>query len=99
MKRIAALASLFAIGLAGCATGGDPAAVAARQCGDFARQEGARLVGVDGVDATSEGDANFKVKMQVEDALSRRVKAECLFSSAGNKTRWASPLPSGFVKI
>jgi hypothetical protein len=99
MKHIAIVAALAAAGLAGCATGGDPASVAARECGYFARVEGARLVGVDGVDTVSEGDANYKVRLRVEDAMSRKVNAECLYSSASNKARWATPLPNGFARI
>jgi len=102
MKSIATTVSLVAIGvsvLAGCATGGDPAAVAARQCGYFAGVEGARLIGVDGVDAVSDGDANYKVRMRIEDGMSRRTSAECLYSSVSNKARWATPLPNGFVRI
>ena len=102
MKTIAALASLAAIGiggLAGCATGGDPAAVAARECGYFARVEGARLIDVTGVDAVSTGDANYKVRMRVEDGLTRRISAECLYSSASNTARWAEPLPKEFKRI
>jgi hypothetical protein len=99
MRHIVLVAALAAAGLAGCATGGDPASVAARECGYFARMEGANLLGVDGVDPVSEGDANYKVRMRVEDALSRRMNAACLYSSASNKARWASPLPSGFARI
>jgi len=99
MKRIAALASLVAVAVAGCATSGDPGEVAARECGYFARVEGARVVGVEGVDAVSEGDANYKVRLQLEDGMSRRTSASCLYSSVGNKARWATPLPSGFVRI
>lgn len=99
MRHIVLVAALAAAGLAGCATGGDPANVAARECGYFARIEGARLVGVDGVDAVSEGDANYKVRLRVEDAMSRRTNAECLYSSASNKARWAAPLPDGFARI
>jgi hypothetical protein len=99
MKRIAALASIVAVAVAGCATSGDPGEVAARECGYFARAEGARVIGVDGVDAVSEGDANYKVRLKVEDGMSRRTTAACLYSSAGNKARWAEPLPSGFIRI
>lgn len=99
MRQIVLVTALAAAGLAGCATGGDPANVAARECGYFARIEGARLVGVDGVDAVSEGDANYKVRLRVEDAMSRRTNAECLYSSASNKARWAAPLPNGFARI
>lgn len=94
MKRVAMLAMLAAIGLAGCATGGDPGAVAARECGYFARVEGARVVDVESVDAVSNG---FKVRMKVEDGLSRRTSAECLYASS--KASWVSPLPNGFQKI
>lgn len=98
MRRIAMLAGIT-VGLAGCATGGDPAAVAQRECGYLAQNDGARLVRVDGVDAVSDGDANFKVKMVVEDALSRQTSAECLYSSASNKARWAAPLPARFNRV
>lgn len=93
------LVSIAAVGLVGCATSGDPAAVATRECGYFARVEGARVLDVEGVDAVSSADANYKVRMRLEDGLSRRTSAECLYSSASNKARWASPLPSGFVRI
>ena len=99
MKRVATLVSIAAIGLAGCATGGDPAAVAARECGYFARVEGARVVNVEGVDAASDADANYKVRLRVEDGMSRRTSAACLYSSVSNKARWAAPLPEGFVRI
>ena len=100
MKRIAALVTLAALGaggLAGCATGGDAATVAARQCGYFARVEGARLLGVDGVETAADGD--YKVKLQIEDGMSRRTNAECLYSSTSKQARWAAPLPNGFVRI
>src|SRR5215470_13427278 len=96
MLRIAMLAGIVIAGVSGCATGGDPAAAAQRECGYLAQNEGARLVSVDGVDAVSEGDANFKVKMLLEDSLARRANAECLYSSASNKARWAAPLPASF---
>jgi hypothetical protein len=99
MRNTILVVALGAAAIAGCATGGDPAAVAARQCGHFARSEGARLVGVDSVDPVSDGDANFKVRLSVEDALARKMSMSCLYSSAGNKTRWESPLPSGFFRL
>src|SRR5262245_7815363 len=99
MLRIAIPTALMAIGLAGCATSGDPAAVAERECGFLAKNDGARLVRVDGIDPVTEGDANFKVKMLLEDALQRQTNAECLYSSAGNKARWASPLPARFMRV
>jgi len=103
MKRIAALASMVSIGIAGvaaCATGGDPgAAVAERQCSNFANVEGARLVDVQSVEPVSGGDANFKVKMRVEDGMTRRITAECLYSSASNKAWWATPLPEHFKRV
>ncbi|HUL66335.1 MAG TPA: hypothetical protein VLW55_17180 [Burkholderiaceae bacterium] len=98
MLRIAIPTTLMAIALAGCATSGDPAAVAERECGFLAKNDGARLVRVDGIDAVTESDANFKVKMLLEDALARQTNAECLYSSASNKARWASPLPSRFMR-
>lgn len=99
MRPIILAAAIAASTLAGCATGSDPARLAERECGNFARIEGARLVGVDGVDATAQGDANYKVRMKVEDALSRRINAECLYSSATRTARWAEPLPKGFERI
>ena len=99
MKRMTTLVSFAAIVLAGCATGGDPASMAARECGNFARVEGTRLLDVEGVEPVSDGDANFKVKLRVEDGMSRRTTAECLYSSVSNKARWAAPLPNGFVRI
>jgi len=100
MKSVVALASLVVIGVAGCAaTSGDPATVAVRECGYFARAEGARVLGVDGVDAVADGDANYKVRMQLEDKVARRMPAECLYSSVSNKTRWQNPLPSGFMRL
>ena len=101
MKRIAIATSLLVIGLAGCASTGssDPAAMAARGCEDFARGEGARPVSVEGVDTVSDGDANYKVRMRVEDRVSRKVSAECLYSSTSNRARWATPLPEGFARI
>lgn len=95
MKTIVTLASVAVIGLAACATGGgDPSSVAARECGYFARAEGAHVVGVEGVEAVGDG---FKVRLKVEDALARRANAECLYSA--NKASWAAPLPNGFAKI
>jgi len=99
MLRIAIPTVLMAIGLAGCATSGaDPAAVAERECGYLAKNDGARLVRVDGIDAVTEGDANFKVKMLLEDTLARQTNAECLYSSVSNKARWAMPLPPSFLR-
>jgi hypothetical protein len=98
MKRVVWLASLGAVSILGCATGaGDPSSQAARACSDFARLEGTRLVGVDGVEPA--GGADFRVRLRVEDGLSRRLNAECLYSASANQARWVSPLPSGFVKI
>ena len=102
MKQIAVIASMVAMGiagLAGCATGGDPAAVAERQCSNFANVEGARLVDVQSIEPVSEADANFKVRMRVEDGLTRRMTAECLYSSTSNKARWATPLPAEFKRV
>jgi len=68
MKRIAALASFVAVAVAGCATSGEPGEVAARECGYFARVEGARVIGVEGVDAVYEGDAKLQGPgLQLED--------------------------------
>jgi hypothetical protein len=99
MRRIAVLAGIMIVGVTGCATNGDPAASAERECGYLAKNDGARLVRVDGVDAVSDGDANFKVKMLVEDGLERRANAECLYSSASNKAWWAAPLPASFRRV
>ena len=103
MKQNAVIASMVAVsvaGLAGCATGGgDPAAVAERQCSNFANVEGARLVDVQSIEPVSDGDANFKVRMRVEDGLTRRMTAECLYSSTSNKARWATPLPAEFKRV
>lgn len=99
MRHILIAATIAASTLAGCATPNDPARLAERECGNFARIEGARLVGVEGVDAVTQGDANYKVRMKVEDALSRRLNAECLYSSSTKTARWAAPLPKGFERI
>ncbi len=99
MRHIMITAAIAAATLAGCATGNDPARMAERECGNFARVEGARLVGVEGVDTVSQGDANYKVRMKVEDALSRRINAECLYSSSTKTARWSEPLPKGFERI
>lgn len=99
MKLTALLLSLAALGLAACATAtGDPAAMASRQCGNFARAEGARLVGVQAVEPAG-GQSSYRVKLSVEDGLNRRITAECMYDVAGNTARWASPLPAGFVRL
>jgi hypothetical protein len=95
MKGLVLAALSAAFGLSACATGGDPAAVATRECRYFARAEGARLLDVQGVEPVADG---FKVKMRVEDGMSRKANAECVYSSANSKASWVQPLPAGFVR-
>lgn len=100
MKRKATFALLAAVILAACATGAsDPVAVAARECGNFACVEGTRLIGVDAVEPASGGESGYRVRMRVEDGLSRRISAECMYTAANNTVRWAVPLPAGFVRL
>jgi hypothetical protein len=97
--RMGTVVAMAIAALAGCATSGDPATVAERQCGYFANVEGARLVDVKAVEPVAQGDADFKVTMRVEDGLTRRMTAECLYSSSTNKARWATPLPPEFKRV
>ena len=80
--------------LASCAqmTGGY--SPAEQQCINLARNDGLRIVRVDGVDAAG-GSQN--VRLRLEDSLGRGFNATCSAPSAG-QARWAEPLPRNAVR-
>jgi hypothetical protein len=92
MRHGLAIATAAAVLLSACATNtGSPQAMAEQQCSALVRQEGLRLLQVNGMDA--QADKGQVVKMRVEDALGRRFDATCAVASDG-AARWAQPLPS-----
>ena len=64
------------------------------QCVNFARNEGLRVVQVDGVDSASGGQ---NVRLRLEDTLGRRFGATCAVASGGG-ARWTQPLPTNAVR-
>lgn len=89
--RLTALIAVAA--LASCASmAGDSSAE--QQCVNFARNEGLKVVRVDGIDAAGSGQ---NVRLRLEDSLGRGFNATCGFAS-GSGARWAQPLPSNAVR-
>lgn len=89
------IAPLAAAVLASCAstmTGGSSSAE--QQCVNFARNEGLKVVRVDGVDAAGSGQ---NVRLRLEDSLGRGFNATCASAAAG-QARWMQPLPSNVVR-
>ncbi len=67
---------------------------AEEQCVNFARNEGLRVIRVDGIDAASSGQ---NVRLRLEDSLGRGFFATCSSAAAG-QARWTQPLPSNAVR-
>ena len=93
--KITLITPLAVVALASCSQtmmAGNSSAEA--QCVNFARNEGLRVVRVDGVD-TAGSEQN--VRMRLEDTLGRGFNATCSSAAAG-QARWAQPLPSNAVR-
>lgn len=67
---------------------------AEQQCVNFARNEGLKVVRVDGIDAAGGGQ---NVRLRLEDNLGRGFNATCGVASTGG-ARWMQPLPSNAVR-
>ncbi len=80
--------------LASCAQMTAGSSSAEQQCVNFARNEGLRVVRVDGVDAAGGGQ---NVRLRLEDKLGRGFSATCSSASTG-EARWAAPLPANTVR-
>jgi hypothetical protein len=92
MRLGMSIATAAALLLSACATStGTPQAMAEQQCSALVRQEGLRLLQVNGME--TQADKGQVVKMRVEDALGRRFDASCAVAANGG-ARWAEPLPS-----
>ena len=88
-------ALIAAAALVGCAQSMMAGSSSAEsQCVNFARNEGLRVVQVDGVDSASGGQ---NVRLRLEDTLGRRFAATCAVASGGG-TRWTQPLPTNAVR-
>ncbi|MGZ8993461.1 MAG: hypothetical protein ACXW16_05535 [Burkholderiaceae bacterium] len=88
------IAPLAAAVVAGCASTMAGASSAEEQCVYFARNEGLKVVRVDGVDGAGSGK---NVRLRLEDALGRGFTATCASSAAG-QARWVQPLPANVVR-
>jgi hypothetical protein len=80
--------------LAGCAQMTGSYSSAEQQCINLARNDGLRLVRVEGVDTAGGGQ---NVRLRLEDSLGRGFNATCSSASAG-QARWAEPLPRNAVR-
>lgn len=87
LVAVAALASCAQTMMAGSSS-------AEAQCSNFARNEGLKVIQVDGIDAAGSGQ---NVRLRVEDNLGRRFNATCAFAS-GQPMRWTQPLPANAVR-
>ncbi len=67
---------------------------AEEQCVNFARNEGLRVIRVDGIDAAGSGQ---NVRLRLEDSLGRGFIATCSSAAAG-QARWTQPLPSNAAR-
>ena len=88
------IAPLAAAVLASCASTMPGNSSAEQQCVNFARNEGLKVVRVDGVDAAGGGQ---NVRLRLEDSLGRGFNATCASATAG-QARWMQPLPSNVVR-
>lgn len=88
------IAPLAAAVLASCASTVPGNSSAEQQCVYFARNEGLKVVRVDGVDASGSGQ---NVRLRLEDSLGRGFNATCASTTAG-QARWVQPLPSNVVR-
>jgi len=86
------IAPLSVAVLASCASTMPGNSSAEQQCVNFARNEGLKVVRVDGVDA-----AGSTVRLRLEDSLGRGFNATCASATAG-QARWMQPLPSNVVR-
>lgn len=64
------------------------------QCVNFARNEGLRVIRVDGIDAAGTGQ---NVRLRLEDSLGRGFNATCSSAAAG-QARWTQPLPLNAIR-
>jgi len=80
--------------VAGCAAMTTGNSSAEQQCVNFARNEGLRVIRVEGVDAAGSGQ---NVRLRLEDTLGRAFDATCASATAG-QARWMQPLPSNVVR-
>ncbi len=87
------IAPLAAAVLASCASTTPGNSSAEQQCVYFARNEGLKVIRVDGVDAAGGGQ---NVRLRLEDSLGRGFNATC--ASAAGQARWMQPLPSNVVR-
>ena len=87
------IAPLAVAALASCAqmAGSSSAEV---QCVNFARNEGLKVVRVDGIDAAGSGQ---NVRLRLEDSLGRGFNATCNSAAAG-QANWTQPLPTNAVR-
>ena len=88
------IAPLSAAVLAGCASTMSGNSSVEQQCVYFARNEGLKVVRVDGVEAAGSGQ---NVRLRLEDSLGRGFNATCTSATAG-QARWVQPLPSNVVR-
>lgn len=88
------IAPLAAAVLASCASTVPGNSSAEQQCVYLARNEGLKVVRVDGVDASGSGQ---NVRLRLEDSLGRGFNATCASATAG-QARWVQPLPSNVVR-
>ena len=87
-------ASVAVVALASCAQMAGGYSSAEQQCINLARNDGLRIVRVEGVDAASGGQ---NVRLRLEDSLGRGFNATCASAPAG-QARWAEPLPRNAVR-
>jgi hypothetical protein len=88
------LASVAVVVLASCAQMGGSYSSAEQQCINLARNDGLRIVRVEGVDTAGGGQ---NVRLRLEDSLGRGFNATCASAPAG-QARWAEPLPRNAVR-
>ncbi|HVG04396.1 MAG TPA: hypothetical protein VM937_05600 [Burkholderiaceae bacterium] len=86
----ALIAPLAVAALASCAQMTASSSSAEQQCVNFARNEGLRVIRVDGIEAAN-------VRLRLEDSLGRGFNATCTSVAAG-QPRWAQPLPQNAVR-
>jgi hypothetical protein len=88
------LASVAVVALASCAQMAGGYSAAEQQCINLARNDGLRIVRVEGVDTVGGGQ---NVRLRLEDTFGRGFNATCASAPAG-QARWAEPLPRNAVR-
>lgn len=88
------IAPLAVAVLASCAQMTAGSSSAELQCVNFARNEGLKVVRVDGIDAAGSGQ---NVRLRLEDSLGRGFNATCS-SAEGKQASWTQPLPTNAVR-